>query len=125
MENGQTLLETLPGGIFHLLNSVRLTAMRNRQGSTTYHPGPDQLRPNTGVTMDGNTWGGGGPSNDGIVGQFPTNFLYQRECTAAWGTGGKDYPGAGGGLSTRKNYHLGGHQLGDNRPCVGCVYEQK
>ena len=94
--------------------------MRNQQGSTTYYPGPHQLGLNTGGETNENTGGGGGPSNDGMVGQYPTNFLYQRECTAAWCTGGKDYPGAGEGLSTRKNYHLG-----DNRPCVGCVYQQK
>ena len=99
--------------------------MRNWQGLTTYYPGPHQLGPNTGLKTDGNTWGGGRPSNDGIVGQYPTIFLYQRECTAAWCSGGRDYPGVGEGLSTRKNYHLGGHQLGDDRPCVGCVYEQK
>ena len=112
-----------PLGMFRLLPAQMIPALRNRQFSTSYTPGAHQL-PNTGGNTGGNPGGGGGPSNDGILGKEPT-FLYQRECTAAWCTGGKDYPGAGGGLSEKKNYHLGGHQLGDNRPCMGCVYEQR
>ena len=121
MMTGQMNRGFHPLGMFRLLPAQMIPAMRNRQFSTSYTPGAHQL-PNTGGNNGGG--GGGGPSNDGILGKEPT-FLYQRECTAAWCTGGKDYPGAGGGLSEKKNYHLGGHQLGDNRPCIGCVYEQR
>ena len=77
-----------PGRMFRLpfaqLNPVSLTAMGNRQGSTTYYPGPHQLGSNSG--------GGGGPSKDGIVGQHPSNFRSHPRCTAAWCTAGGPPP---------------------------------